>query len=325
MKKIKDILIKYRSDIIYTFILVLMFIVLIFPVPYYIIMGGGVITLDDKITINNQYEGKGTLNSAYVKQANGKVATYLLSYIIPSYKREKVSEVVIDEDIKSYEKRESIYFDSSKDVALIVAYKNASKKIKYKQEIYVLYIDKKAKTNLEVGDIIKSVNGISITNIDKLKDIISKSNDKINIELENGKTKYANIYEENGVKKIGIAIDFLYKHNIKDVKYSFSSNESGPSAGLMLSLSIYNKLTKDDITCGRKIVGTGTIDIEGNVGEIGGIEEKISGAAKNKADLFITPKENYEEAIKYKKEKNLNIKIIKVSTFEEAIQKLSCK
>ena len=90
----------------------------------------------------------------------------------------------------------------------------------------------------------------------------------------------------------------------------------------MMSLTIYNKLVKEDITKGKKIVGTGTIDVDGNVGEIGGVKYKLIGAVKKKAEVFICPKENYEEALSVAKEKNYDIKIIEVSTFDEALEAL---
>ena len=89
-----------------------------------------------------------------------------------------------------------------------------------------------------------------------------------------------------------------------------------------MSLTIYNKLTEEDITKGKKIVGTGTIDISGNVGEIGGVKYKLIGAVKNKAEVFICPVENYQEAFNVAKEKNYNIKIISVATFDEVLEKL---
>ena len=78
----------------------------------------------------------------------------------------------------------------------------------------------------------------------------------------------------------------------------------------------------EDITKGKKIVGTGTISEDGKVGEIGSVSYKIASAAKAKADIFLCPKENYEEAKEYAKKHNLKIKIKAVSTFEEAINYL---
>ena len=90
----------------------------------------------------------------------------------------------------------------------------------------------------------------------------------------------------------------------------------------MMSLAIYNQLVKEDITGGKKIVGTGTIDISGNVGEIGGVKYKLIGAVKDDADIFICPEENYSEAIEVALDKEYDITIISASTFNEAIKKL---
>ena len=106
------------------------------------------------------------------------------------------------------------------------------------------------------------------------------------------------------------------------INLKFKWNESGSSGGFMLSLAIYDRLVDADLTKGRKIVGTGTIDANGNVGEIGGVKYKVLGASREKADIFFCPKENYEEAINTKNKYNLKLKIVKVETLEEAINYL---
>ena len=90
----------------------------------------------------------------------------------------------------------------------------------------------------------------------------------------------------------------------------------------MLSLAIYNALVEDDITKGRIIVGTGTIDIDGNVGAIDGVKYKILGAVKNDANLFLCPMDNYEEAMKIKDKFDLDIEIYGVNTIDEALNYL---
>ena len=65
----------------------------------------------------------------------------------------------------------------------------------------------------------------------------------------------------------------------------------GPSAGFMFSLEIYNQLTEEDLTKGYQIAGTGTIDADGTVGPIGGIEQKIVAADKAGAEFFFAPNE----------------------------------
>ena len=73
----------------------------------------------------------------------------------------------------------------------------------------------------------------------------------------------------------------------------------GPSAGFMFSLEIYNQLTKEDLTKGYEIAGTGTISPDGTVGRIGGIEQKIIAADKAGADIFLAPNENGEKDSNY--------------------------
>ena len=327
MIKIKDKIIKHKKDIIQMLIMLIIFVILMIPVPYYISMGGGTILLDEKIEIANEYESIGSFSSTYVKEGRGRVITYLLSLIVPSYEREKIGkENTLEESEASYNKRQSLYFDNSLDEALIVAYKKAGKNIMYEENIYISFIDSKAKTNLELGDIIEKVNGVRINNTDEIIEIIQNSKEnKVMITTRDNKEKEATIYEYKNRKVIGVVLEKSYKTEINDVKFTFSNDEQGPSAGLMIALEIYNSLIKEDITCGKKIAGTGTIDIDGNVGEIGGVKDKLIGAVENKADVFIVPSENYNEAQKIKNEKDLKIKIIGVTSFDEAIEKLKCQ
>ena len=80
------------------------------------------------------------------------------------------------------------------------------------------------------------------------------------------------------------------------------------------------------LTKGLKISGTGAIDINGDVSSIGGVKYKLRGAVKNKADVFLVPAgENYEEAIKLQKKYNYDIDIVSISNFDEAVKYLKNK
>ncbi len=329
MRKLKI----FKSDFLLLFISFVLLFSVIIPVPYYVTLGGGIMNVDEKIEVYNGEIVKGSINSLYVKQAHANLLYYLLSYVIPSYEIERIKDVTLDEDYLDYETRERYYFNNSLDSALFVAYSKADKTIKTREEkLYVSYVDKISDTNLKVGDQIISVNGVSISSSEELSKEINKFcfDEKIDIEVMSGKTKqkrYAYVKKYNDLKVVGISVytDYTYEVEPK-INIDFSDNEAGPSGGIMLALSIYNKLVKEDITCGKVISGTGVIDFDGNVTEIGGVTYKLSAAASNMADVFIVPYENYEEALKYKKERKLNIKIIKVKSFDEALAKLKkCK
>lgn len=89
----------------------------------------------------------------------------------------------------------------------------------------------------------------------------------------------------------------------------------GPSGGLVFALGIVEKLTPVDILAGRTVAGTGTIDSRGNIGAIGGIDEKIIAAKRSGASVFLAPSENCRDVTHIPS----GIKIYSVATLKEAI------
>jgi len=95
----------------------------------------------------------------------------------------------------------------------------------------------------------------------------------------------------------------------------------GPSAGLMFSLAIIERLKHEDLTHGCKIAGTGTLDYDGNVGEIGGVEQKIIAASRARASYFIVP--NTPANVRPARANAHSIKVVPVSTLGQALRFLS--
>lgn len=93
----------------------------------------------------------------------------------------------------------------------------------------------------------------------------------------------------------------------------------GPSAGLMFTLGIIDKLTAEDLTGGRFIAGTGTMDADGNVGPIGGVLLKLITAREAGATVFLVPAANCAEAVTQVPE---GLQLVKVSTVDDAMAAL---
>ena len=317
----------------YKFIICLLLIIIILNIkfPYYIDAPGGITDISKKIEING-YKSEGTFNLAYVREYKSTIPTLLISFLRKDWKVLKKEDVLLDtENDKSYTLRDKILMEESISDAIYIAYTKAKKDIKIKSnKIVVAYITQKSKTNLLVNDEIISINGINVSNKKEIANITEKLNigDKIKIKVKNKNkqyNRYAYIIESDGSKKIGILISNIreYETNPK-INIKIDNNESGSSGGLVTALSIYNSLIPNDITHGMTIVGTGTIDLDGNIGSIGGVEYKLKSAVKKKADLFIVPNDiNYKETLKLKQKYNYNIEIIGVSTFDEVIEYLN--
>jgi len=76
-----------------------------------------------------------------------------------------------------------------------------------------------------------------------------------------------------------------------------SQNIGGPSAGMMFTLEIMNQMTEQDLTGGQRIAGTGTIALDGTVGAIGGVTQKVHAAIDAGAVVVFVPSDNYDDAV----------------------------
>jgi len=328
------IYVKIRNFIVENikFILSIIVLILLFEIelPYVIYKPGGSINLNKRVEVERGYLSEGTLEMAYVSLVKGSIPFLGLAYVLPDWDIAPKEEVAMDdESIQEVLEKDKIYLQEAINNATMVAFKAADKKIKITNIINnVIYITEEAETTLQDYDQILSVENIKISSLDDLKKIVNQkeAGDIINIKIRrDGKenTATAKVYSTDDGLKIGVSIVNTYEYETDpEVEVKTKSSESGPSGGLMTSLSIYNALVREDITKGRKIVGTGTITRDGIVGEIGGVKYKLMGAVKNKADIFICPKANYNEAINVAKEKNYDIKIISVGTFDDALNYL---
>ncbi|KAB7789995.1 PDZ/DHR/GLGF domain containing protein [Bifidobacterium leontopitheci] len=93
----------------------------------------------------------------------------------------------------------------------------------------------------------------------------------------------------------------------------------GPSAGMMYTLGVIDKLTGENETGGKTIAGTGTIDAKGTVGAIGGIRLKMIGAKRDGATWFLAPESNCDEVVGHVPQ---GLTVVKVSTLDEAYKAL---
>lgn len=327
LNKIKNhIKINYINYLILLFFIFIIF----FPLNYYILSPGSLIDLDKRIIVDTEYKSKGSFNLTYVTTRKATIFTYFLSYLIPSWERESINESRIDkesnEDILN---RGQLHLKETSFDAIVAAFSLANKEYKIKSEnLVVSYIFSWADTNIEVGDIIKNIDYKKINSLTEISEaLLSKNeNDLVSIKVEKDRKtyeKYAKVKIIDGRKVIGISIVKLKEiETSPSVKYIFNEDESGSSRGLMCALYIYDKITKKDLTNGNVISGTGSIDEKGNVGSIDGVKYKLKGAVKKKANVFIVPSENYEEAIKLKNEEKYDIDIIEAKTLYDIVEKL---
>jgi PDZ domain-containing protein len=123
----------------------------------------------------------------------------------------------------------------------------------------------------------------------------------------------------DSTSRIGVTLGEAYNPPF-DVNIDLGQEIGGPSAGLMFSLAIYDKLTPGALTGGRYVAGTGTIDASGKVGPIGGIQQKLAAAEHAGAEVFLTPAKDCDHAVTSPFADDLEL--IKIATIDDAINGL---
>lgn len=117
---------------------------------------------------------------------------------------------------------------------------------------------------------------------------------------------------------VGITIGLLYSAEFP-IEFTLQ-DVGGPSAGLMFTLAIVDKLTPESLTDGGFVAGTGTISPDGVVGPIGGIRQKLAGARGAGATIFLMPVEHCEEAQGHIPD---GLTVVPVSSADEALDALA--
>ena len=332
MKKIKEFI---QENYMFLLFDILLITVLTYPLPYYIYNGGGTLQVDDKVIMDNKTVSKGSYNLCYVKEIQATIPSFLLAKILPDWDMVDKSEVAYNTKETSDEMltRDLIYLEQANSNAIISAFRSSGNDYKILDvNPVVLGYGNDSVSDLKIGDQIISFDGIEVNSGKEVTNYINSKNvgDIIKIKVINNKKEYdrtAQVIDLNGNKKIDMIIDEIVSYEVgKKIKFNFKNSEGGPSGGFMMSLALYDYLIDEDLSNGLTISGTGTIDIDGNVGTIGGVKYKLKGAVKKKSDIFFVPNgENYEEAIKEKEKNNYKIDIVGVDKLDDAIKYLKNK
>jgi PDZ domain-containing protein len=178
---------------------------------------------------------------------------------------------------------------------------------------------------LKGGDVIEEIDGQSVSDIQQLSDIMSsvKPDDQVEVAVLRGVKqmtfRLGTRSSTDSPKRaaFGIQVSDKYEYDIPE-KVSFHPyllHEGGPSHGAMLALALIDQLTPGGITNGNRVAGTGTIEKDGVVGPVGGVEQKAYTVRRAGADVFFVPVENEAEA----KKGAPDLQIVPVHTLDDIL------
>jgi len=335
---VKNLIVKQkRTLIVFLILLIAISSSALIPTDYYFMSPGPPYQWEIEYGEVENFLFEGNLFQLTVRRDEANVLIYAWSLIDDSYDLYP-REVILPKGVTPNELTEiSIQnMRTSENVAIAVALNNLGYEIETKGDgvsVVGLLDDSPVKDKLKKGDILNSINNIEIFSATEFISTLRTYSigERVSIGL---------LREVDGVKEqlyiqttliehveyknepmvgflattVNERFDFPFAIDIK------TGNVGGPSAGLMMALNVYNNLIPEDITNSRIIAGTGTIEIDGSVGPVGGIKQKIIAAKRAGAELILVPVANFDEAKPFETDKTL---IIAVDSFDEALSVIS--
>ena len=307
------------------------------PTDYYFMSPGPPYQWEIEYGDIDNYLFEGNLFQLTVRRDEANALIYAWSYVNDSvdlYPREVIlPKGVTPEELSQISIQN---MKTSENVAIAVALTYLGYDIGSKGDgvsVVGILDDSPVKDKLQKGDLLNSINGEEISSATEFIATLRRyqigdtvtigvkrdfDGERKNIEVQ---TKLIEHVEYEGEPMVGFLattvnerFDFPFEVDIK------TGNVGGPSAGLMMALNVYNNLIPEDITNSMIVAGTGTIEIDGSVGPVGGIKQKIIAAKKAGAELILVPVANFEEAQPFETDKTA---IVAVDSFDEALSVIS--
>jgi PDZ domain-containing protein len=227
-----------------------------------------------------------------------------------------------DTSADEVEEQNTAEMTGSQDSAIAAALQAAN--VPFHPKVSTVGKETPADGKLKSGDVVLAVDGVTVSQVPQVGELVRKHKVGENVVFlirragaeQTVQLKTAATPGEATRPMVGITIGVD-----SDVKVTVNLGQDigGPSAGTAFALAIYDKLTPGPLLAGKHVAGTGTIDALGQVGAIGGIQQKIAGAKEDGATVFLVPGPNCEAALHADVK---DIQLVKITTLNEAISAL---
>lgn len=227
---------------------------------------------------------------------------------------------------KQNEEESAAQLASSKDNSRVAALRAAGFTVPEVARVVEVVTGQPADGRLEVDDVIVAIDGTATARADEvvaqLKEhepgtdvvvTVIRGTSRLSVQVPTVKA------ESGGGARVGVILRSTFDYPVT-IKNNVDDSIGGSSAGMMFALAIYDLLTPGALTGGLDIAGTGEIGADGEVGPIGGIRQKMAGAAPNGADYFLVPAGNCDDALRGADD---GMRLVKVATLQDAIDAIS--
>ncbi|MCM3710040.1 SepM family pheromone-processing serine protease [Sporosarcina luteola] len=335
---------------LYAVALLFLLFLFIYPLDAYISKPGGAYDLEPIVEVEGgDKDDVGTFSLMTISIGKATPFSYVASKFSDRMKVLPINKVRREgENDKEYNIRQKKLMSDSQFNAITVAFSKADIPVDITYDgVFVVSVLKggAADGKLQTGDKIRFVDGRQLSESGQFASSISRKSegDKVMVTIERDeKMMDVEIFLREIPKsegRIGLGIEFQEDRELStDPKVDIHTADiGGPSAGLMFTLEIMNQLLDEDLTKGYNIAGTGEMLSDGTVGRIGGADFKIMAADREGVEIFFAPNDylpdevreknrgimtNYEEAVKTAEKIGTKMKIVPVTTIDDALDYL---
>jgi Lon-like protease len=227
------------------------------------------------------------------------------------------------QDSTEIDKENVALMDRSKETASVVALREVGYEIEPSGvEVTQVVAGTPADGKLRAGDRILEADGRAVASTEEVRAAITRHEIGERVAFRIGrddtrKNVSVQVREADGQPRVGILLRDLFPDLPVKVSIETENNIGGPSAGLMFTLSIIEKLTPEDLTGGRRIAGTGEIALDGGVLPVGGVAEKLIAVRRLGVTTFLIPAENCDSVRGRVPD---GLRLVRVATITDALR-----
>lgn len=239
-----------------------------------------------------------------------------------------------DTDDEQYRRFNVEEMDDSKQTAIVVALRRLGYQVTERGDgalVERVLQEFPANGRLEPGDVIHQIDGRPVSLVSDATSIIAtrRAGEVVRVQVSSADgTNMRDIDvpvaadpEQGNKPVLGVFLRTQNRRFDKPFEIDIRSGSiGGPSAGLAFTLGLIDELTPGELTGGRKVAVTGTIEIDGRVGDVGGVAQKTAAVRDAGAEVFLVPAGEYEIA---KRKAGRGIVVLKVNTLQEALDALA--
>ncbi|AYY11964.1 PDZ domain-containing protein [Actinobacteria bacterium YIM 96077] len=319
-------------------VVALLAIASLFPVPYVVYTPGWLEnTLAEKdgspvVQVADEdvptYDTDGQLDLTTVAVTSADTELDLLTVLHAWFDDERAvvpRNVVYREDETAEESREQSarQLARSQEAAKVAALRHLDYEVSEELVVAVVFDGMPADGVLEPGDVIVEVDGMTVDEPEEVAEIVEdrEPGDTVDLAIrrdgeERSVTAETVPAEDDGRPVVGFAPDRGYELPF-EVSIGIDERIGGPSAGVVFALAIYDRLTEEPLIDGNHVAGSGEISGDGEIGSVGGLQQKIAAASNAGAELFLAPRGNCAEATEAN---SGDMRIVPVDTLTDAIE-----